>query len=75
MGSALRPRARLAAAELEEARLAFGTAVWGASLVELPAMGLAPPVWEMPSTSIALDLSYHLVYGAGVAAGYAAVNR
>ncbi len=55
--------------------LAFGTAVWGASLVELPAMGLAPPVWEMPPTSIALDLSYHLVYGAGVAAGYAAIDR
>ncbi len=55
--------------------LAFGTAVWGASLVELPAMKLAPPVWEMPPTSIALDLSYHLVYGLGVAAGYAAIDR
>jgi hypothetical protein len=24
----------------------FGAAVWGASLVHLPAMRLAPPVWE-----------------------------
>ena len=55
--------------------LAFGTAVWGASLIQLPAMGLAPPVWKMSPTSIALDLSYHLVYGLGVAAGYAAIDR
>ena len=55
--------------------LAFGTAVWGASLVQLPAMKLAPPVWEMSPSSIALDLSYHLVYGIGVAAGYAAIDR
>ncbi len=55
--------------------LAFGTAVWGASLVQLPAMGLAPPVWEMSPQTIALDLSYHLVYGLGVAAGYAAIDR
>lgn len=55
--------------------LAFGTAVWGASLVQLPAMKLAPPVWEMSPSSIALDLSYHLVYGIGVAAAYAAIDR
>ncbi len=55
--------------------LAFGTAVWGASLVQLPAMKLAPPVWEMSPSSIALDLSYHLVYGLSVAAAYAAIDR
>ncbi len=55
--------------------LAFGTTVWGASLVQLPAMGLAPPVWEMSPQTIALDLSYHLVYGLGVAAGYTAIDR
>lgn len=53
----------------------FGTAVWGASLVQLPAMGLAPPVWEMPPQTVALDLSYHLVYGLGVATAYAAIDR
>ena len=26
--------------------IAFGTLVWGVSLVELPAMRLSPPVWE-----------------------------
>ena len=53
--------------------LAFGTIVWGASLVELPAMGLAPPVWRMPPSSIAPDLGFHLVYGVAVAATHRAL--
>jgi hypothetical protein len=40
--------------------LAFGTLVWSASLIELPAMKLAPPVWEYPPLELALDVSYHL---------------
>jgi hypothetical protein len=51
----------------------FGTAVWGVSLVELPAMKLAPPVWEYPPLELVLDISYHLVYGCTVAAVYAAM--
>lgn len=54
--------------------LAFGTVVWGASLVELPAMKLAPPVWEYPPLELALDVSYHLVYGVAAAAAYAALR-
>lgn len=54
--------------------LAFGTTVWGASLIELPAMKLAPPVWEYPPLELVLDVSYHLVYGATVAAAYAALR-
>jgi len=54
--------------------LAFGTLVWGASLLELPAMKLAPPVWEYPPLELALDVSYHLVYGVAVAAAYAALR-
>jgi uncharacterized membrane protein YagU involved in acid resistance len=53
----------------------FGTTVWGASLVELPAMKLAPPVWEQPPAEVALDLSYHLVYGLGVAAAFAVLDH
>lgn len=53
---------------------AFATLVWGASLVELPAMGLAPPVWQMPPQTVALDFSYHLVYGLAVAAAYSALG-
>ncbi len=65
--ASLRPRARRHGA-------AFATLVWGASLVELPAMGLAPPVWQMPPQTIALDYSYHLVYGLAVAAAYSALG-
>ncbi len=54
--------------------LAFGTAVWSASLIELPAMKLAPPVWEYPPLELVLDVSYHLVYGIAVAATYAALR-
>jgi len=54
--------------------LAFGGLVWGASLVELPAMKLAPPVWEYPPIELALDVSYHLVYGVAAAAAYAALR-
>jgi hypothetical protein len=54
--------------------LGFGTGVWGASLIELPAMKLAPPVWEYPPLELALDVSYHLVYGVAVAAAYAALR-
>jgi uncharacterized membrane protein YagU involved in acid resistance len=49
--------------------LLFGTLVWLVSLIQLPAMRLAPPVWRMPAREIPIDLSYHLVYGLGVAAG------
>jgi hypothetical protein len=54
--------------------VAFAALVWGASLVELPVLGLAPPVWEMSPATVALDFSYHLVYGLGVAAAYAALG-
>lgn len=54
--------------------LGFGTLVWGASLLELPAMKLAPPVWDYPPAELALDISYHLVYGVTVAAAYQALS-
>ena len=53
----------------------FGTLVWAASLLELPAMKIAPPVWQTPPLEVALDLSYHLVYGLGVAATFALLDR
>jgi hypothetical protein len=53
----------------------FAGVVWGASLVELPAMGLAPPVWEYPPDQLASDFGFHLVYGVGVATAYAVLDR
>ena len=55
--------------------LLFGTVVWGASLLELPAMKLAPPVWEYPPKQLAMDLGYHLAYGLGTAVGYRVLDR
>lgn len=52
----------------------FGILVWGASLLELPAMKLAPPVWDYPPAELVLDVSYHLVYGLAVAAAYQALS-
>lgn len=52
----------------------FGTLVWGTSLVQLPALGLAPPVWKYPPGELAFDVSYHLVYGVAVAAAFAALR-
>ena len=53
----------------------FAGVVRGASLVQLPAMRLAPPVWEYPPQQLASDVGFHLVYGVGVAAAYAVLDR
>jgi hypothetical protein len=45
--------------------LAFGLPVWAAGQVQLPAMQMAPPPWEMPPSSLAMDLGFHLAYGLG----------
>lgn len=47
--------------------LLFGALVWGTSLVELPAMKLAPPVWENSPSTLLPDVGFHLVYGSAVA--------
>jgi hypothetical protein len=54
---------------------AFGTVVWLMSYVQLVPMGLYDPPWKTPLRELALDLSYHLVYGAGVAGAYGLINR
>jgi len=54
---------------------AFGTIVWLMSYVQLVPMGLYDPPWKTPPRELALDLSYHLVYGAGVAGAYRILHR
>lgn len=54
--------------------IVFGLVVWGASLVHLPAMKLAPPVWEMAPSSIAPDVGFHLLYGVAVAETHRALS-
>lgn len=50
--------------------LAFGTGVWGAGYAELVPLGIYQPPWKYPAKEIAVDLSYHLVYGMAVAVAY-----
>ena len=57
-GSARRPFAR---------GLRLGVAAWGASYAQLVPFGIYQPPWRYPAEEVALDLSYHLVYGAAVA--------
>jgi hypothetical protein len=52
--------------------LVFGLNVWLASLVELPALGVAPPPWKQRPAALAQDLAFHLVYGTATAAAYEA---
>jgi uncharacterized membrane protein YagU involved in acid resistance len=58
----------LLAGSLRRPRLAygipFGAAVWASSYVVLPAAGLYKPIWEYDRTTLAKDLSAHLLYGA-----------
>jgi hypothetical protein len=54
--------------------LLFGSLVWGTSLIHLPAMKLAPPVWKYEPAQIASDLSFHLIYGEAVALAYGALR-
>jgi hypothetical protein len=49
---------------------AFGMGVWAQSYATLVPLGLYEPPWHYPAKTIAKDVSYHLVYGSGVAAGY-----
>lgn len=53
----------------------LGASLWGAAYAELTPLGIYEPPWKYPPRELALDLSYHLVYGAGVAAAYAALDR
>jgi uncharacterized membrane protein YagU involved in acid resistance len=55
--------------------LGFGAALWVASYAELVPLGIYEPPWHYPPKELGLDLSYHLVYGAGVAAAHAALER
>ncbi len=54
--------------------LGFGALVWGASLVELPLLGVAPVPWREDPGSLAPDLAFHLVYGTATAAIYGALS-
>jgi hypothetical protein len=47
-------------------------AVWGASLMALPVIGVAPPVAQWSPEEIAIDVLHHLVYVTAADAAYRA---
>lgn len=51
----------------------FG-AVWGSSLVMLPALDVAPPPWKTPPGELAVDALHHLVYAAATSAAWTALD-
>lgn len=53
----------------------FGTGVWGMSYLTMVPMGIYQFPWKYSPGQLALDLSYHLVYGTGVGTGYALLGR
>jgi len=53
----------------------FGAGVWAMSYVQLVPMGLSKLPWTYPAKDMAMELSYHVVYGVGAEAGFAAARR
>jgi hypothetical protein len=43
-------------------------------LIHLPAMKLAPPVWEYSPQQLLSDAGFHLVYGTATAAAFSAAR-
>jgi hypothetical protein len=55
--------------------LGFGGGVWALSYLQLVPMGIYEPPWRYPAKTLALDLSYHLVYGVAAATAYDGLER
>ena len=70
------PRALLSHAGLSPAgaSAAHGAALWGSEQVMLPALGVAPPLWEWGAVEVAIDALHHLVYTVATAVAYEALR-
>ena len=70
------PRGLLDAAGLRTATAtaAHGGALWGSEQVMLPALGVAPPLWQWGAVEIAIDALHHLVYTAAASVAYEALG-
>jgi hypothetical protein len=53
----------------------FGLGVWAQSYATLVPLGLYRWPWHYRAGAIAKDVSYHVLYGSGVAAGYKFLTR
>jgi hypothetical protein len=48
-------------------------AVWGWSLVMLPALSVAPPAWQQPPAELGVDALHHVVYAGATSAAWRAI--
>jgi hypothetical protein len=55
--------------------LAHFAAVWGASLIMLPALGIAKPFWRWGAKEVAIDALHHTVYVAATDGAYRLLGR
>jgi hypothetical protein len=55
---------------LTRGAIGIGLTVWASSRAEMAAMQIAPPPWEDPPSSLAMDVGFHLVYGLGTALAF-----
>jgi hypothetical protein len=53
----------------------FGSVVFASGYAVLPLMHIYDPPWEYGVETLAVDWSYHLVYGVATAAAFAALER
>ena len=53
---------------------ALGVGVWAAAYAQLVPLGIYEPPWRYPIRTIALDVSYHLVYGSAVSGAHRALD-
>lgn len=56
------------------ATAAHFTAIWGGSLVMLPALGVAPPATEMEPVELMIDACHHVVYAVATGLAYRALQ-
>jgi hypothetical protein len=56
------------------ATAAHGAALWGSEQVMLPALGVAPPLWEWGAVEVAIDAGHHVVYTVATAIAYEALR-
>jgi hypothetical protein len=70
------PRALLAVAGLSPAAAtaAHGGALWASEQAMLPALGVAPPLWEWGAAEIAIDALHHVVYAVATGVAYEALR-
>src|SRR3954453_17772965 len=71
------PRGLFDAAGLDTAAAtaaAHGGALWGSEQVMLPALGVAPPLWEWGVVEVAIDALHHAVYTTAASVAYEALR-